>query len=177
MQLHPSPSFSFGCVLLTAFMSLSQVAGSRGNRVAVTLLKNIHRSDCITTPAHQSAAAVRKMSNSTSPSFESLGIRNTNINAAPGVNLSSEQKVIVGSVLDVSATTINNRHTTFTSFADVPTQSLPGSIYTQTITPLSLHFLASSVLATNQPLCIHLSQSHARQTCPVHINDLSCKET
>ena len=144
MQLHPSP---FGCVLLKAFMALSQVSGSpRGNRVAVTLLKNIHRSDCITTPVHQSvaaaAAAARKMSSSTSPSFESLGIRNTNINAAPGVNLSSEQKVIVGSVLDVSATTINNRHTTFTSFADVPTQSLPGSIYTQTITPLSLHFLA-----------------------------------
>jgi hypothetical protein len=30
-----------------------------------------------------------------------LGIENTNIKTAPGVDLSSEQKVLVGSVLDV----------------------------------------------------------------------------
>jgi hypothetical protein len=31
-----------------------------------------------------------------------LGIENTNIKTAPGIELSSEQKVIVGSVLDVT---------------------------------------------------------------------------
>jgi hypothetical protein len=31
-----------------------------------------------------------------------LGIENTNIKTAPGVDLSAEQKVIVGSVLDVT---------------------------------------------------------------------------
>ncbi len=34
--------------------------------------------------------------------MDGLGIENTNIKTAPGVELSSEQKVIVGSVLDVS---------------------------------------------------------------------------
>lgn len=36
------------------------------------------------------------------PSAIDLGIENTDIETAPGVELSSEQKVIVGSVLDVS---------------------------------------------------------------------------
>jgi hypothetical protein len=36
------------------------------------------------------------------PSFASLGIRNTKINEAAGVQLSAHQKLLVGSVLDVS---------------------------------------------------------------------------
>jgi hypothetical protein len=36
------------------------------------------------------------------PSLAALGIENTNINTAPGVQLDDKQKVLVGSVLDVS---------------------------------------------------------------------------
>ncbi|KAI1091419.1 hypothetical protein F5B19DRAFT_493492 [Rostrohypoxylon terebratum] len=36
-------------------------------------------------------------------SFESIGIKNTRVNTAPGVNLSSDQRVLVGSVLDLFA--------------------------------------------------------------------------
>lgn len=36
------------------------------------------------------------------PSFESVGVKHTSINQAPGVNLSPHQKLVVGSVLDVS---------------------------------------------------------------------------
>ncbi|KAF3760029.1 hypothetical protein M406DRAFT_269825 [Cryphonectria parasitica EP155] len=35
------------------------------------------------------------------PSFSSLGIKNTNINTAPGVQLTEQHKVLVGSVLDL----------------------------------------------------------------------------
>jgi hypothetical protein len=43
------------------------------------------------------------MSTSTNtPSAASLGLENTNINTASGVQLDDKQKVIVGSVLDVS---------------------------------------------------------------------------
>ncbi|KAI4866465.1 hypothetical protein F4820DRAFT_447000 [Hypoxylon rubiginosum] len=44
-----------------------------------------------------------------SPSFESYLIKNTNINEAPGVELSLRQKLIVGSVLD----TLGNREQLF----------------------------------------------------------------
>jgi hypothetical protein len=33
--------------------------------------------------------------------FESIGVKNTTINAAPSVELTNRQKVLVGSVLDV----------------------------------------------------------------------------
>ncbi|KAI1212129.1 uncharacterized protein F4807DRAFT_458332 [Annulohypoxylon truncatum] len=36
-----------------------------------------------------------------SASFESIGVRNTRVNEAPGVKLSSDQKLLVGSVLDL----------------------------------------------------------------------------
>lgn len=37
----------------------------------------------------------------TKPTFDSIGIKNRNISVADGQSLSDEQKVIVGSVLDV----------------------------------------------------------------------------
>lgn len=40
------------------------------------------------------------------PSFDSVGIHNSNINEASGVTLNQQQKVAVGSVLDVSHTFI-----------------------------------------------------------------------
>ncbi|KAI1445531.1 hypothetical protein F5Y02DRAFT_386538 [Annulohypoxylon stygium] len=40
---------------------------------------------------------------SSTVSFESIGVRNTQVNEAPGVSLSSDQKVLVGSVLDLFA--------------------------------------------------------------------------
>ena len=44
---------------------------------------------------------VESKSNSASASFADLGIENTDIKTASGVELSSQQKVLVGSVLDV----------------------------------------------------------------------------
>ncbi|KAK3330738.1 hypothetical protein B0H66DRAFT_544724 [Apodospora peruviana] len=38
---------------------------------------------------------------SSSDSFESIGVKNTNINVASGVNLSSHQELLVGSILDL----------------------------------------------------------------------------
>lgn len=46
-------------------------------------------------------AKIQDQANASSASYASYGIKNTNINAATGVNLSDDQKVIVGSVLDV----------------------------------------------------------------------------
>ncbi|KAK0628352.1 hypothetical protein B0T17DRAFT_588495 [Bombardia bombarda] len=42
-------------------------------------------------------------SNSKAPSFESIGVKNTQVNQGQGVNLSSHQKLLVGSVLDLFA--------------------------------------------------------------------------
>ena len=51
------------------------------------------------------------MSTSTgAPSSAALGIENTNINTAPGVQLDDKQKVIVGSILDVSLPTQPRGH-------------------------------------------------------------------
>ncbi|PFH58289.1 hypothetical protein XA68_13915 [Ophiocordyceps unilateralis] len=36
-----------------------------------------------------------------SPSFQSIGVKNTELNISPGVTLTSEKKVVVGSVLDL----------------------------------------------------------------------------
>jgi hypothetical protein len=41
------------------------------------------------------------------PSTSELGIENTNIKTATGVELNDQQKVIVGSVLDVSASELH----------------------------------------------------------------------
>ncbi|KAK0656189.1 hypothetical protein B0T16DRAFT_316069 [Cercophora newfieldiana] len=38
---------------------------------------------------------------SNAPTFESIGVKNTNIISAPGINLTQHQKVLVGSVLDL----------------------------------------------------------------------------
>ena len=51
------------------------------------------------------------------PSFESLRIKNSNINTAPGVQLSDRQKVVVGSVLDVCfPTTLPHPHCLISSY-------------------------------------------------------------
>lgn len=49
----------------------------------------------------QAQAQAAAAPNSDQPSFSSLGIRNTTINEAPGVQLSPHQKLVVGSVLDL----------------------------------------------------------------------------
>lgn len=46
-------------------------------------------------------AQAQATADANAPSFSSIGIKRTNIESAPGVNLSEQQKVIVGSVLDV----------------------------------------------------------------------------
>lgn len=51
--------------------------------------------------AQASAPGVSAPTGSNTPSFSSLGIKNTNIPTAAGVDLSDRQKVIVGSVLDL----------------------------------------------------------------------------
>ncbi|KAI0151186.1 hypothetical protein BJ166DRAFT_501326 [Pestalotiopsis sp. NC0098] len=47
------------------------------------------------------SAKIQQQANASSASFASHGIRNTNINAAAGVDLSDQQKVLVGSILDL----------------------------------------------------------------------------
>jgi len=47
------------------------------------------------------SAQAQATTNASEPSFSSLGIKNTAVNELPGVRLSSQQKVLVGSVLDV----------------------------------------------------------------------------
>jgi hypothetical protein len=37
------------------------------------------------------------------PTFESIGVKNTAINTAPDVTLTPHQKVLVGSILDVTS--------------------------------------------------------------------------
>lgn len=46
-------------------------------------------------------AQAQAKADASAPSFSSIGIKRTNIETAPGVNLSEQQKVLVGSVLDV----------------------------------------------------------------------------
>lgn len=46
-------------------------------------------------------AQAQASADASAPSFSSIGIKRTNIETAPGVNLSEQQKVLVGSVLDV----------------------------------------------------------------------------
>jgi hypothetical protein len=46
-------------------------------------------------------AQAQASADASAPSFSSIGIKRTDIQTAPGVNLSEQQKVLVGSVLDV----------------------------------------------------------------------------
>lgn len=57
----------------------------------------------MSTGAPSGTAQVQAAADASAPSFSSIGIKNTNIETAPGVNLSEQQKVLVGSVLDVCA--------------------------------------------------------------------------
>lgn len=58
------------------------------------------------TPSATAQAQADEQASSGAPasshSFSSLDIKNTNIQTAPGVDLSEQQKVTIGSVLDVS---------------------------------------------------------------------------
>ncbi|ETS81684.1 hypothetical protein PFICI_06686 [Pestalotiopsis fici W106-1] len=47
------------------------------------------------------SAKIQEQANASSATFASHNIRNTNINTAPGVDLSDQQKVLVGSILDL----------------------------------------------------------------------------
>lgn len=47
-------------------------------------------------------ASSSSANNTASPTFDTVGVRHRSINEAPGVNLSSHQKLLVGSVLDAS---------------------------------------------------------------------------
>ncbi|KAM7192076.1 hypothetical protein V8F20_009052 [Naviculisporaceae sp. PSN 640] len=53
------------------------------------------------TSAKMQTQATSTGSSSDQPSFESVGIKHTSINQAPGVNLSPHQKLVVGSILDL----------------------------------------------------------------------------
>ncbi|KAH8779781.1 hypothetical protein F5883DRAFT_626161 [Diaporthe sp. PMI_573] len=46
-------------------------------------------------------AQAQASADASAPSFSSIGIKRTDIQTAPGVNLSEQQKVLVGSVLDL----------------------------------------------------------------------------
>ncbi|OLN86549.1 hypothetical protein CCHL11_08525 [Colletotrichum chlorophyti] len=46
-------------------------------------------------------AKAQASADANAPTFDSVGIKNTNINEKPGVSLSQQQKVLVGSVLDL----------------------------------------------------------------------------
>jgi len=61
-------------------------------------------------PSQPEAARSRAQHSSSGPSFERIGIKNTNINTGPGVELSQRQRVIVGSVLDLFAGNPTLRH-------------------------------------------------------------------
>lgn len=57
----------------------------------------------MSTGAPSGTAQAQAAADASAPSFSSIGIKRTNIETAPGVNLSEQQKVLVGSVLDVCA--------------------------------------------------------------------------
>lgn len=59
---------------------------------------------CNAKPSYSQRQPTRKMSASAGsdvPTFESIGVKNTTVNSAAGVNLTSHQKLLVGSVLDL----------------------------------------------------------------------------
>ena len=58
----------------------------------------------MSTGTPSASASVQAQANnpgSETPNFSSIGVRNTTINCADGVNLTAHQKLLVGSVLDV----------------------------------------------------------------------------
>lgn len=56
----------------------------------------------MSTGVPSSSAAAQQATHTSAPSTSDLGIESTNISTAAGVNLSAQQNVLVGSVLDVS---------------------------------------------------------------------------
>jgi len=58
----------------------------------------------MSTGVPSSTAAAQQAANISAPSTSELGIENTNVKTAAGVELSAQQKLLVGSVLDVSHT-------------------------------------------------------------------------
>lgn len=65
-----------------------------------SIAKQFQRNMASGTPSD--TAKVQASADSNAPSFESVGIKNNSINQKSGVSLSQQQKVLVGSVLDVS---------------------------------------------------------------------------
>ena len=67
-------------------------------------VKSIYHCRPFVTPAWSQFVQIARMTTSAGgdPTFESVGIKNQTINAAAGISLSAHQKVLVGSVLDVS---------------------------------------------------------------------------
>ncbi|KAF4973931.1 hypothetical protein FZEAL_9117 [Fusarium zealandicum] len=74
--------------------------------ILVPVAKSIH-----TSPAHSFAMSSVDQSGS-APSFQSIGVSNTSIRKASGVQLSSHQEVLVGSVLDLFEGRPSLRHLT-----------------------------------------------------------------
>src|SRR5437763_14629852 len=70
------------------------------------------------------ALAANKRSQEGSSSIESLGIENTKIEAAPGAELDSHQKVIVGNVLDARLLKPETKR------PEIPTQKLEQQLFT-----------------------------------------------
>jgi len=58
----------------------------------------------MSTGVPSSTAQAQQASNASDPTSNELGIENTNVKAAAGVDLSAQQKLLVGSVLDVGPT-------------------------------------------------------------------------
>ena len=85
------------CPVLS-FMSIRPIL-----RPLVLPLTSKARTRCLTPTNIRSSPGNRAaMATGNEDSFSSLGIQNTNIETAPGVTLTDKQKVIVGSMLDVS---------------------------------------------------------------------------
>lgn len=56
----------------------------------------------MSTGVPSSTAQAQQASKASAPTGNELGIENTNVKTAAGVELSAQQKLLVGSVLDVS---------------------------------------------------------------------------
>lgn len=68
-----------------------------------TYIRQLHSTLSKTASSQLPRTATRTMTSQPNPDHGELRIENTNINTAPGVELSSHQKTLVGSVLDLFA--------------------------------------------------------------------------
>lgn len=84
---------------LPASQILSRAVRTLTNSTSHKHISFQHRTMASGTPSE--TAQAQAAADAKAPSFSSLGIKHTDIKTASGVNLSDQQKVIVGSVLDV----------------------------------------------------------------------------